>query len=170
MPLSDEEVAALRADLERVQREKEADVAALRAELERAKWEKESQKREYEAELEWPQYEAELEWLQSDHMGMPMFSPSEGPQQSAPTEMALAAEAPAAEVMTGTRVFPDTAAPDASVERAAVKLTSAAGSSSKICGERRASTGTLFPLEVRYHNSSWLNHGSSSTSNNISNQ
>ena len=45
----------------------------------------------------------------------------------------------------------DTTAPDASVEKAAMKLTSEAGSSSKICGERRASihlfdTGTMFPL------------------------
>ena len=46
------------------------------------------------------------EWLQSDDMKMPMFSLSEGPQQSAPTVVALAAAAPAAEVVTGTRVFP----------------------------------------------------------------
>ena len=64
----------------------------------------------------------------------------------------------------------NTAAPDASVERAAIKLTSAARFSSKIYGERRASThlfdpGTVFPLEVRYYNSSWLKHGSSSNSN-----
>ena len=37
---------------------------------------------------------------------MPMFSLSEGPQQSAPTVVALAAAAPAAEAVTGTRVFP----------------------------------------------------------------
>ena len=47
-----------------------------------------------------------------------------------------------------------TAAPDASVERVAGKLTLKAGSSSEICGERGASThpfdpGTMFPLEVR---------------------
>ena len=35
-----------------------------------------------------------------------MFSLSEGPQQSAPTAVALAAAAPAAEAVTGTRVFP----------------------------------------------------------------
>ena len=35
-----------------------------------------------------------------------MFSLSKGPQQSAPTAVALAAEAPAAEAVTGTRVFP----------------------------------------------------------------
>ena len=59
----------------------------------------------------------------------------------------------------------DTAAPDASVERVAGKLTLKAGSSSEICGERGASThpfdpGIMFPLEVRYASSS-----SSSTSN-----
>ena len=59
----------------------------------------------------------------------------------------------------------DTAAPDASVERVAGKLTLKAGSSSEICGERGASThpfdpGIMFPLEVRYASSR-----SSSTSN-----
>ena len=203
---------------------------------------------------------------------MPTFSLLEGPQQSAPTAMALAAAAPAAEAMTGTRVFPDvsskglaetptssagavsaavpaaapatggtvfattsvggaarapasadetaaskaapttsgtvpsatplrgavgaressagaassdaaaeaapstgdTTAPDASVERAAIRLTSAAGSSSKSCGERRASThpfdsGTVFPLKVRYYSSSWPKHGSNSNSRSSSN-
>ena len=109
------------------------------------------------------------EWLQSDRMGMPMFSLSEGPQQSARTAVALAAAAPAAEAMTGTRGFPDTAAPDASVARAAIKLTSAAGSSSTICDEKRASTGTLFPLAVRYYNSSWPKHGSNSNNSNSNN-
>ena len=155
MPLSDEDAAALIAEVERAKRE-----------LERAKWEKELQKREFEVELEWLQYEAELECLQPENAKMPMFPLLEGPQQSAPTAVALAAEAPATEVMTDTRVFPDTAAPGASVERAAIKLTSAAGPSSKICGERRASTGTLFPLEVRYHNSS--GNGSNSNSSNSS--
>ena len=37
---------------------------------------------------------------------MPMFSLSEGPQQSAPTTVELAVAAPAAEAVTGTRVFP----------------------------------------------------------------
>ena len=199
------------------------------------------------------------EWLQSENVEMPMFSLLEGPQQSAPTAVALAAAAPAAEAMTGTRVFPDvsskgvaeaptssagvasaavpaaapatrgtafpttsvggaarapasadetaaskaapatsgtvpsatplrgavgaressagavssdaaaeaapstgnTAAPDASVERAARKLASAAGFSIEICGERGASThsfdpDTVFPLEVRYYKGSWL--------------
>ena len=65
-----------------------------------------------------------------ENVEMPMFSLLEGPQQSAPTAVALAAAAPAAGAMTGTRVFPDTAAPDASVARAARKLGSVAGSSS----------------------------------------
>ena len=103
--------------------------------------------------------EAELEWRQSESVEMPMFPLLEGPQQSAPTAAALAAEAPAAEVMTNTRVFPDTAAPDASVERAAIKLTTAAEPSSKICGESRA---------FRYYNSSCLKHGSNSNSINSS--
>ena len=170
MVLSDEDGAALTAELERakrelerVRREKElqkreteamkADLERKKRELERAKWEKELQKRE----LERLQYEA---WLQSENLEMPMFPLLEGPQQSAPTAVALAAEAPAAEVMTDTRVFPDIAAPDASVERAAIKLTSAAGSSSKICGERRA---------FRYYNSSWPKHDSNSNSNSSSN-
>ena len=46
------------------------------------------------------------EWLQSDNMEIRMFSLSEGPQQSAPTAVTLAAEAPAVEAATGTRVFP----------------------------------------------------------------
>ena len=44
------------------------------------------------------------EWLQSDDMEMPMFSLSEGPQQLAPTAVALTAAVPAAEAVTGTRV------------------------------------------------------------------
>ena len=76
----------------------------------------------------------------------------------------------AAEVAPSTG---DTAAPDPLVARAARLLTSSAGSSSEICGERGASThpfnpGTVFPLEVRYYNSSWLKHGSSSSSNSSS--
>ena len=206
---------------------------------------------------------------------MPIISLSEGPQQSAPTSVALAAAAPAAEAVTGTNVFPavsskgvaevptssasaasaavpaaapatggtvfptalvggaarvpssadktealtaapstgdtaasdasvkraagqltleessagtapsdtaaeaapltcDTTAPDALVERVARTLTLEAGSSSEICSERGASThpfdpGTVFPLEVRYYNSSWPKHGSNSNSSSSSN-
>ena len=123
----------------------------------------ELQKREFEAELAWFQYETELEWLQyeawlqSENVQMPMFPLLEGPEQSAPTTVALAVEAPAAEGMTDTRVFPDTAAPDASVERVAIKRTSAAGPSSTICGERRA---------FRYYKSS--GNGSNSNRSNSS--
>ena len=46
------------------------------------------------------------EWLQSGNMEMPMFSLSEGPQQSAPTAVALAATAPSAEAVTATSVSP----------------------------------------------------------------
>ena len=112
MPLSDEDTAALIAELKREMRELErarreteamkADLERKKRELEREKWEKGLQKRE----LERLQYEA---WLQSENVEMPMFPVLEGPQQSAPTAVALAAEAPAAKVMTDTRVFPDTA-------------------------------------------------------------
>ena len=71
-----------------------------------------------------------------------------------------------------------TAALVASAARAARAFTSAAGSASdswvgNICGERGASThpfdpGTVFPLEVRYYNGSWLQHGSGSSSNSSS--
>ena len=130
-----------------------ADLERKKMELERAKWEKGLQKRE----LERLQYEA---WLQSETVEMPTFLLLERPEQSAPTTVSLAAETPAAEVMPDTRVFPDAAAPDASVERAAIKLTSAAGPPSKICGERRA---------FRYYNSSWPKHDSNSNSNSSSN-
>ena len=147
MPLSDEDATALIAEVERAKK----DLEKVKRELERAKWKNELRKREYETELEWPQ---------SETVEMLMFPLLEGPEQSAPTTEALAAEAPSAEVMTDTRVFPNTAAPDASVERAAIKLTSAAGSSSKICGERRT---------FRYYNSSWPKHDRNSNSNSSSN-
>ena len=145
MAVSEEEVAALSAELEEVAREKELQKRAYEAKLERL---------QYEVDLEWLQYGTDLEWCQSETMDRPMLPRLEGPEQSAPTKVALAAEAPSVEVATDTRAFPDTAAPDSSVERAATKLTSAAGPSSKISGgsPRRASTGTLVPLAVRYNN------------------
>ena len=158
--VSDEEVAALRAELERAKSERKLQKRAYEAELERL---------QYEVDLEWLQYGMELKWRQSETVDMPMFPLLEGPEQSAPTTVALAAEAPAAEVTTDNRVVPDTAAPDASVERAATKLTSAAGSSSKISGERRASTGTLFPLAVRYKNNSGSSGNTIVSSSNGSN-
>ena len=65
------------------------------------------------------------EWLQSDGMKIPMFSMSEGPQQSAPTVVTLAAAAPAAEAVTGTGVFPA-----ASMKRVAEAPVSSAGAAS----------------------------------------
>ena len=71
------------------------------------------------------------EWLQSDQMEMSMFSQSEGPQQSAPTAVTLAAAAPAAEAMTGTRVFPAVSpmgvaeAPASSADAASAKISAA---------------------------------------------
>ena len=47
------------------------------------------------------------EWFQSESVEISMFSLLEGPQQSAPTVVTLAAAAPAAEAVTGTRVSPD---------------------------------------------------------------
>ena len=61
-----------------------------------------------------------------------MFSLLEGPQQSAPTAVAFAAAAPAAEAMNGTRVFPDvsskglTEAPTSSVGAASAAVPAAA--------------------------------------------
>ena len=122
------------------------------------------------------------EWLQSGNMEMPMFSLSEGPQQSTPTAVALAATAPAAEAVTGTSVFPtvsskgvaetptssmgvasaavpaaapstgDTAAHDASMERAARQLTfeesSAGTTSSDAAAEAAPLTGDTAALDA----------------------
>ena len=126
-----------------------------------------------------------------------MFSLLEGPQQSARTAVALAAVAPAAEAMTGTCAFPDTATPDDSVARATREIGSVAGTSSEMCRERGASVaratreigsvagtssemcrergasnhpfdpGTVLPLAARYHNSS--SDGSNNNSSSSSN-
>ena len=117
----------------------------------------------YEAEIEWLQYGTDLGWRHSETVDRQMLPPLEGPEQSAPTKVALAAEVPSVEVTTDTRVFPDTAAPDSSVERATTKLTSAARPSRKISGERRASTGTLVPLSIRYNNNSSSSNNDSTT-------
>ena len=153
MVVSDEEVAVLIAELERenkdlesIRREKET----IRRETEAIKADLEEKKRE----LERLQYGTDLGWRQSETVDRQMLPRLEGPEQSAPTKVALAAKAPSVEVTTDTRVFPDTAAPDSSVESATTKLTSAARPSSKISGERRASTGTLVPLSIRYNNNS----------------
>ena len=70
-----------------------------------------------------------------------MFSLMEGPQQSAPTAEALAAAEPAAEAMTGTRVFPDV-----SSEGVAEAPTSSAGAAPAAEPAAAPATGgTVFP-------------------------
>ena len=81
------------------------------------------------------------EWLQSDNMEMPMFSLSEGPQQSAPTAVALAATAPEAEAVTGTSVLPAV-----SSKGVAETHTSSIGAASTAAPAAAPPTGgTVFP-------------------------
>ena len=81
------------------------------------------------------------EWLQSDNMEMPMFSLSEGPQQSAPTVVALAATAPAAEAVPGTRVFSAVLSKDV----AEAPTSSAGAASVAVPAAAPATSGTVFP-------------------------
>ena len=82
------------------------------------------------------------EWLQSGNMEMPMFSLSEGPQQSAPTAVALAATAPVAKVVTGTSVFPAV-----SSKGVAETPTSSMGvASAAVPAAAPLTGGTVFPL------------------------
>ena len=72
---------------------------------------------------------------------MPMFSLAEGPQQSAPKVVALAAAAPATEAVTGTRVFPA-----ASSKGVAEAPASSAGAVSAVVPVAAPATGgTVFP-------------------------
>ena len=81
------------------------------------------------------------EWFQSGNMAMPMFSLSEGPQQSVPTAVALAATAPAAEAVTGTSIFPAV-----SSKGVAETPTSSMGVASAAVPAAAPSTGgTVFP-------------------------
>ena len=81
------------------------------------------------------------EGLQWDNMEMPIFSQSEGPQQSAPTAVTLATAAPAAEAVTVIRVFPAVSskgvaeAPASSADAALAAVPAAAP----------ATGGTVFP-------------------------
>ena len=84
------------------------------------------------------------ERLQSENVEMPMFSLSEGPQQSAPTAVALAAAAPAAEAVTGTSVFP--AVSSKGVAEAPTSSTSAA--SAAVPAAAPATGGTVFPTAL----------------------
>ena len=70
-----------------------------------------------------------------------MFSQSEGPQQSAPTAVTLAAAAPAAEAVTGTRVFP--AASSKGVAEA--PASSAGAAPAAVPAAVPAIGGTVFP-------------------------
>ena len=81
------------------------------------------------------------EWLQSDNMEITMFSQSEGPQQSAPTAVTLAAAAPAAEAVTGTRVFP-AVSPKGVAEAPA---SSAGAALAAVPAAAPATGGTVFP-------------------------
>ena len=84
---------------------------------------------------------ASEQWLQSDNMGMPIFSPSEGPQQSAPTAMTLAAATPAAEAVPGTRVFPAVASKGV----ADAPASSAGAALGAVPAAAPATGGTVFP-------------------------
>ena len=84
---------------------------------------------------------ASEQWLQSDNMEMPMFSPSEGPQQSAPTAVTLAAAVPAAEAVTGTRVFPAVL----SKGEAEAPASSAGAALAAVPAAAPATGGTVFP-------------------------
>ena len=81
------------------------------------------------------------EWFQSENVEMPMFSLLEGPQQSAPTAVALVAAAPAAEAMTGTRVFPDVSSKGV----AEAPTSSAGAASAAVPAAAPATGGTVFP-------------------------
>ena len=81
------------------------------------------------------------EWLKSDNMEMPMFSQSEGPQQSAPTAVTLAAAAPAAEPVTGTRVFPAVSSKGV----AEAPASSAGAALAAVPAAAPATGGTVFP-------------------------
>ena len=78
---------------------------------------------------------------QSDNMEMQMFSQSEGPQQLAPTAVTLAAVAPAAEAVTGTRVFP-AVSPKGVAEAPA---SSAGAALAAVPAAAPATGGTVFP-------------------------
>ena len=80
--------------------------------------------------------------LQSGNIEMPMFSLSEGPQQSVSTAVALVATAPAAEAVTGTIVFPAV-----SSKGVAETPTSSMGVASAAVPAAAPSTGgTVFPI------------------------
>ena len=74
-------------------------------------------------------------------MKTPMFSLSEGPQRSAPTAVVLAAAAPAAEAVTGTRVFPAVSSKGV----AEAPASSAGAASAAVPAAAPATGGNVFP-------------------------
>ena len=84
------------------------------------------------------------ERLQSENVEMPMFSQSEGPQQSAPTAVVLAAAAPAAEAVTGTSVFPAVSSKGV----AEAPTSSASAASAVVPAAAPATGGTVFPTAL----------------------
>ena len=70
-----------------------------------------------------------------------MFSQSEGPQQSAPTAVTLAAAAPAAEAVTGTRAFPAVSSKGV----AEAPVSSAGAALAAVPAAAPATGGTVFP-------------------------
>ena len=84
------------------------------------------------------------ERLQSENVEMPMFSLSEGPQQSAPTAVALAAAAPAAKTVTGTSVFPAVSSKGV----AEASTSSASAASAAVPAAAPATGGTVFPTAL----------------------
>ena len=84
------------------------------------------------------------ERLQSENVKMPMSSLSEGPQQSAPTAVVLAAAEPAAEPVTGTSVFP--AVSSKGVVEASTSSVSAA--SAAVPAAAPVTGGTVFPTAL----------------------
>ena len=88
--------------------------------------------------------EAVEERLQSENVEMPVFSLSEGPQQSAPTEVTLAAAAPVAEAVIGTIVFPAVS----SKEVAEAPSSSASAASAVVPAAAPATGGTVFPTAL----------------------
>ena len=101
------------------------------------------------------------EWRRSEHMESSMFSMSEGLQQSEPTAVALAATAPAAEVVTGTSVFP------AVLSKGVTKTpTSSMGEASTAVPEAAPTTGGTVisdALEERADKQLTLNESSAGT-------
>ena len=70
-----------------------------------------------------------------------MFSPSEGPQQLAPTAVALAVAAIAAEAVTGTRALPAVSSKGV----AEAPTSSAGAASAAVPAPAPATGGTVFP-------------------------